>query len=55
VAGTCVLAAGLAVLIGIATVRRLSGLRRTRRTVHDDLALIRREDTSPVPPAVGAG
>jgi uncharacterized membrane protein YqjE len=55
VAGSCVLAAGLAVLIGIATVRRLSGLRRTRRTVQDDLALIRREDGSPVPPAVGAG
>jgi uncharacterized membrane protein YqjE len=55
VAGTCVLAAALSVLIGITKVRRLSGLRRTRRTVQDDLALIRREDGSPVPPAVGAG
>jgi uncharacterized membrane protein YqjE len=44
VAGTCVLLAGLAVLIGILKVRKLSGLKRTRRTVSDDLALLKRED-----------
>ncbi len=55
VGGTCVLAAGLAVLIGISSMRRLSGLRRTRRTVQDDLALIRREDSPKVPPAASAG
>lgn len=55
VAGTCVLTAGLAVLIGYTKVRKLSGLSRTRRTVQDDLALIRREDGSPVSPPAGAG
>jgi uncharacterized membrane protein YqjE len=44
VAGAYVLLAGLAVLIGYTKVRKLSGLRQTRQTVQDDLALIRRDD-----------
>lgn len=44
VAGACVLLAGLAVLIGALKVRKLSALKRTRRTVSDDLALLKRED-----------
>ena len=55
VAGTCILVAGLAVLIGYKKVRKLSGLSETRRTMHDDMALIRRDDAAPAPPAVGAG
>jgi uncharacterized membrane protein YqjE len=45
VAGTCVLLAGLAVGIGLLKFRKLSGLRQTRSTVSDDLALIRRDDS----------
>jgi uncharacterized membrane protein YqjE len=54
VAGAYVLLAGLAVLIGFTKVRKLSGLRKTRRTVQDDLALIRR-DAGAVPPAARTG
>jgi uncharacterized membrane protein YqjE len=54
VAGAYVLLAGLAVLIGFTKVRKLSGLRKTRRTVQDDLALIRRDDGT-VPPAARTG
>jgi hypothetical protein len=50
-----VLLAGLAVLIGYTKVRKLSGLSKTRRTVQDDLALIRRDDGTAAPPSVGAG
>jgi uncharacterized membrane protein YqjE len=44
VAGTCILLAGGAVGIGVLKFRGLSGLRKTRSTVSDDLALIRRDD-----------
>jgi len=44
VAGACVLLAGGAVGIGVLKFRGLSGLRKTRSTVSDDLALIRRDD-----------
>jgi GNAT superfamily N-acetyltransferase len=54
VAGACVVIAGLAILIGAVKLRRLSGLRRTRRTVQDDLALLRREE-SPAQSLPGAG
>jgi uncharacterized membrane protein YqjE len=46
VAGTCVLLAGLAVLVGLLKFRGLTGLKRTRSTVSDDLALIRRDDAT---------
>ena len=45
VAGTYVVLAGLAALIGLTLFKKLSGLRRTRTTVSDDLALIKREDS----------
>jgi len=51
VAGTCVVLAGLAVLIGARKFRRLSGLQKTRRTVQDDLTLLRREDGAAAEPA----
>jgi len=45
VAGTCVLLAALAVLIGYTRFKGLTGLRKTRSTVSGDIAVIRREDT----------
>jgi uncharacterized membrane protein YqjE len=55
VAGAYVLLASLAVLIGFTKVRKLSGLRRTRRTVQDDLALMRRDDGAVVPASARTG
>jgi hypothetical protein len=50
-AGACVLLAGVAGLIVALAVRRISGLRKTRATVHDDLALLRRDEhTAPAAP-----
>ena len=43
VAGTLVVLAALAILIGVLLVRRMSGLRRTVRTVQDDLTMLQRE------------
>ena len=43
VALTCILLAGLAVAVAVTRFRGLSGLRKTRLTVTDDLTLIRRE------------
>jgi Putative Actinobacterial Holin-X, holin superfamily III len=53
-AGTCVLVAGLAVGIGVLVIKRLGGLPRTRRTVSDDLALLRRGDGAGAPPRAPA-
>jgi hypothetical protein len=39
-----VLLAGFAVLIGALKFRGLSGLRRTRATVQQDLSMLKRED-----------
>ena len=44
VSGTCVLLAGLAVLIGALKFRGLSGLRETRKTVQQDLSLLKRDE-----------
>jgi uncharacterized membrane protein YqjE len=55
VAGAYVLLAGLAAAIAFRKVRMLSGLRKTRRTVADDLALIRRDDGAATPTAAGTG
>jgi uncharacterized membrane protein YqjE len=52
VAGTCVLLAAIAVLIGITRFRGISGLRKTRSTVSDDLAMMRKDDNeAPAAPA----
>jgi uncharacterized membrane protein YqjE len=55
VAGTCIVLAGLAVLFGYTKVRKITGFKRTRRTVQDDLALLRRDDGAKAQPASGAG
>jgi uncharacterized membrane protein YqjE len=44
VAGVCVLIALGAVAIGYTKVRKLNGLSRTRRTVSDDLTLLRKDE-----------
>ena len=49
VAGAWVLLAAVAMLIVARKMRRMSGLRRTRATVQDDLALLRREEGPAVP------
>jgi len=43
VAGTCVLLAGVAVVIGALKFRGLSGLKKTRQSVQDGLSLLRRD------------
>ncbi len=47
VAGTCVLLAGAAVGIAMLALRRLSGLRRTRRSVTEGLGMLRRDGQRP--------
>jgi uncharacterized membrane protein YqjE len=47
VAGVCVLLAAAAVGIVYLKVRRMSGLRKTRESVQEDLALLRRDDQAP--------
>lgn len=55
VAGTCVVLAGLAILVVAVKMRRMSGLRRTRATVHDDLALLRRDEETAAEAVPGTG
>ena len=49
-AGACVLVAALAVGVGILSVKKFGGLPRTRRTVSDDIAILRRGDGAGAPP-----
>jgi uncharacterized membrane protein YqjE len=53
-AGACVLVAGLAVGIGVVMMKRLGGLPKTRRTVQDDLAILRRGDGADASPPAQA-
>ena len=55
VAGVLLLLAALAILIVVMKVRGVSGLRKTRQTVQEDLALLKRDDDNPARPAVEAG
>lgn len=52
VAGICLLLALVALFVGYRRFRKLSGLSKTRRTVQDDLALLKREESTPAQPAV---
>jgi len=54
VAGTYVVLAALAVLIAITRFKRLTGLRKTRSTVSDDLAMIKRDEAAPGTEPAGA-
>jgi uncharacterized membrane protein YqjE len=55
VAGVLLLMSLLAILIVVIKVRGVSGLRKTRQTVQQDLALLKRDEDSPARPAVEAG
>jgi uncharacterized membrane protein YqjE len=55
VAGVCLLLAAIAVLIVVIKVRGISGLRKTRQSVQEDLALLKRDDEAATPSAVEAG
>jgi uncharacterized membrane protein YqjE len=50
VAGGCVALAGCAALVVIIKVRRISGLRKTRESVQEGLALLRRDEAAPPAP-----
>jgi uncharacterized membrane protein YqjE len=47
VAGTCVLLAGVAVLVAVLKLRHMSGLRQTMQSVTEDIGLLRREGEQP--------
>lgn len=55
VAGGCVLLAGLVILVVVMKVRGLSGLRKTRKTMQEDFAMLKRDEDSAARPAVEAG
>lgn len=55
VAGTYVLLAAVAILIGFTRFKGLTGLRKTRSTVSEDLALIKRDDSDSLSASAGAG
>jgi hypothetical protein len=46
VAGTCLLLIGLAGLVAYGRVRKVTGMKMTRKTVVDDLSMLRRSDAS---------
>jgi hypothetical protein len=47
VAGTCLLLIGLAGLIAFGKIRKVTGMKMTRKTVMDDLGMLRRSEPSP--------
>ena len=55
VALTCIGLALAACAVVWLKMRRMSGLRRTRATVHDNLALLRRDEETATPAVTGAG
>jgi Putative Actinobacterial Holin-X, holin superfamily III len=50
-AGACVVVAAGAVGIGVLLFKRVRGMPKTRQTVQDDMALLRRGDGAEAPPA----
>jgi hypothetical protein len=54
VAGICFFLAVVALLIALLRFRKLSGLRRTRRSVQDDLALLKHDGAPTAQPATRA-
>ena len=46
VAGTCLLLIGLAGLIAYGRIRKVTGMKMTRKTVVDDLSMLRRSEPS---------
>jgi hypothetical protein len=54
VAGTCIVLAGLAVLIAIWRFKGMTGLRRTRGTVAKDISVLRRRGEDKAAPVAGS-
>jgi uncharacterized membrane protein YqjE len=54
VAGVCVVLASIVLLVVYLKVRRISALGKTRASVQDDLAVLKREEPASVPAAVEA-
>jgi uncharacterized membrane protein YqjE len=54
VAGLGIVLIGIVGLVALLKMRKLSGLRRTRKSVQDDLALMHRDEEAPDTPAVEA-
>ncbi|HYB86346.1 MAG TPA: phage holin family protein [Streptosporangiaceae bacterium] len=54
VAGVCVLLASIVLLVVYLKVRRISALGKTRASVQDDLAVLKREEPASAPAAVEA-
>lgn len=55
VAGTWALLAAVCAVVIFLRLRGVSGLRRTRESVKDDLAMLKRDEETPARPAVEAG
>jgi hypothetical protein len=53
-AGACVLLAALAVLVGVLMMKKLGGLSKTRKTVQEDIAVLRHRDGAGVSPSAQA-
>jgi uncharacterized membrane protein YqjE len=54
VAGLCLVLAALASLIGLRRFRKLTRMSKTRRTVQDDLTLLKRDEGAPTGPVSSA-
>jgi uncharacterized membrane protein YqjE len=55
VAGTWAVLAAVCALVVRARLKGISGLRRTRESVQEDLAMLKRDEETPAQPAVEAG
>ncbi|HTT49865.1 MAG TPA: phage holin family protein [Streptosporangiaceae bacterium] len=55
VAGTWAVLAAICALVIWVKVRGITGLRKTRESVQQDLAMLKRDEQTPSPPAVEAG
>jgi uncharacterized membrane protein YqjE len=55
VSGVCAVLAAAATLVVFLKVRGVSGLRKTRKSVQEDLALLKRDEETPAAPAIEAG
>jgi uncharacterized membrane protein YqjE len=55
VAGVCVVLAAVALLVVYLKVRRITALSKTRESVQENLAVLRRDEDAPAPAAVETG
>jgi uncharacterized membrane protein YqjE len=55
VAGTWAVLAAICAVVIRARLKGMTGLRRTRESVQEDLAMLKRDEETPAPPAIEAG